>query len=214
MMIQERVNKELIPEFDTDELCFEFDFYDLEEDKAKHDLYKAQIDMGIKTPEMVAEEEKIDLVELKKQKEEADAKEIEKGNSMNNGFEGNDGGFGNNAPKKEDKKPDVKALSLEPGIRVRCTSNLPGYNGKTGVIEKELSDGSFRVRFDNVVLVLGREELVVAGNDDGGLSEIDKVDPFDNTELESEMKSDIEKISKKIKVALKIYGKGALDDGK
>jgi hypothetical protein len=108
-------------------------------------------------------------------------------------------------------KSDIKAFKLEKGTRVRCTSNLPGYNGKIGIIEQELSDGSFRVRFDNVVITLGKEELVVAGNDDKGLLQI-KDEDFDDTVLEKEMVKEIENIAKKVKVALKIYGNEAFNE--
>lgn len=214
MLIQERINRELMHEFEADELKFEFDFYDLEEDNTRHDLFAKQINMGIKTPEMIAEAEGIDTVMLKQQKEEADAKEVEKGNAMNQGFEANDGGFGKSPKKDDTKKPDMKALTLAPGVKVRCTTPIEGYTGKIGIIEEELEDGSFIVRYDNNSITLGREEIVVAGNDTRGLDLINGDDPFDNTLLEEELVKEIENASKKIKVALKIYGKGALEDGK
>lgn len=77
-MIAERINMEIIPEFGTTELKFEYDDYDLGEDIQKHALYEAQIRMGIKTPEMVAEEERIDIKKLKQQKDEASQKEVDK----------------------------------------------------------------------------------------------------------------------------------------
>lgn len=77
------VNTQLLPEFVVDEFggdwetaqneCpFEYVYkdYDVEEDLKKHEILKREIDMGVKTPEMVAKDLKINVDELKKQKEE------------------------------------------------------------------------------------------------------------------------------------------------
>lgn len=77
-LIESRINKEIIPEFGTNELIMKFDFYDLDEDIKKHTLYETQIRMGIKTPEMVAAEEDIDISELRKSKAEKDASDMAK----------------------------------------------------------------------------------------------------------------------------------------
>ena len=69
-LMEERINMEIIPEFGTNDLKFKFEDYDLDEDIQKHSLYEAQLRLGIKTPEMIAEEEGIDLAKLKKSKEE------------------------------------------------------------------------------------------------------------------------------------------------
>jgi len=77
--IKEHVDKEIIAEFGEeayDNLEYQWDNYDLEEDLKKHDLYKKQIDMGLKSPKMIAEELGIDYAEVAKYKEEEEAKEM------------------------------------------------------------------------------------------------------------------------------------------
>jgi hypothetical protein len=58
-------------------LEFAFEDYDLDEDIKKHTLYAAQIQMGIKTPEMVAEEEGIDIGKLQESKEKVLAEKVD-----------------------------------------------------------------------------------------------------------------------------------------
>jgi phage portal protein BeeE len=101
-LIAERINMEIIPEFGTNELAFRFDDYDLDEDIKKHSLYAQQINMGIKTPEMVAIEEKIDIGELDASMQKNDEREVEKNKQMN------EGGF--NGFEKKGEKSGVKAL--------------------------------------------------------------------------------------------------------
>jgi hypothetical protein len=99
-LIAERINMEIMPEFGVPELMFKFDDYDLDEDIKRHQLYESQIRMGIKTAEMVAEEEDIDVAELTRQKEEQEQKMMEREQGMANN------GFGN---KEKDDKPEVKS---------------------------------------------------------------------------------------------------------
>ena len=69
-MIAERINQQIIPEFAPNgELMFKWDDYDLDEDIKRHQLYALQIQMGIKTAEMVAEEEHIDVNKLMESKQ-------------------------------------------------------------------------------------------------------------------------------------------------
>jgi len=70
-LIQYHINSEIMPEFEAPMFEFRFNNYDIEEDLKKHNLYQMQINMGIKTPEMIAEESGIDVAKLKKQKEES-----------------------------------------------------------------------------------------------------------------------------------------------
>ena len=112
-LLKYHLDKEIIAEWGEeafDSLEFQWDDYDLEEDLKKHALYKLQIDMGIKTAEMVAEEEGIDVNELKRQKEEAEDKEMAKFEAQNS--------FGNDEEpnrEKEEKKevPEQKAVKYE-----------------------------------------------------------------------------------------------------
>ena len=80
---------QLIPEFfvdkfktweeaqDNSPLVFKFKHYDIEEDIKKHQIYQMQIAMGLKTPEMVAEEMDINVDDLLKWKEEHQKKQEE-----------------------------------------------------------------------------------------------------------------------------------------
>ena len=80
-LIKYHIDKEIIPEWGEEafnSLEWKWDDYDLEEDLKKHELYQKQVNIGIKTAEMIAEEEGINVEELKKQKEEAEAKEMDK----------------------------------------------------------------------------------------------------------------------------------------
>lgn len=70
-MVQEKINSQLMPEFGYDFLEFKFDDYDYASDKRKHDLLQQEINMGVKTSEMVAAELGINVDELKMGKEEA-----------------------------------------------------------------------------------------------------------------------------------------------
>lgn len=81
------VNSQLMPELDPSgkyEFCFED--YDIDEEVKKFGLYKLQVDMGVKTAEMVAEEEGINVQELKKQKDEQKKQEMEAAIQTNPGF--------------------------------------------------------------------------------------------------------------------------------
>jgi phage portal protein BeeE len=76
-----RIDKEIIPEWGDvafRSLEFKFDDYDLDEDLKKHSLYKMQLDMGINTPKLIAEEEGIDYSEIESYKEEEHEREVEK----------------------------------------------------------------------------------------------------------------------------------------
>jgi HK97 family phage portal protein len=212
-LIQERVNMEIIPEFDTDELCFKFDNYDLDEDIKQHTLYQMQIQMGIKTPEMVAEEEKIDIAELKKQKEENMLKQQERMQSFSD-----DGDFEDKKKEEKDKgeenqdKSELKAkYGLKVGMKVKATTM---ESNQVGIIEQIYADGSMVVKFDNKKLIFHKSELVPVGNEpQGALARIKaEQDPFANTKLEKDMEHQIKQSAEKIKKAVEIYGKGALSE--
>jgi phage portal protein BeeE len=70
--IEYAINTQLMVELDpTGVLEFKFDDYDVDEDTKRYKLYELQIQMGVKTPEMVAREEGMNLEELKKDKLES-----------------------------------------------------------------------------------------------------------------------------------------------
>lgn len=121
-VISYHINTQLMPEFFTEDanvpdsgdvpLKFSFDFYDVEEDKRKHDLLAQEILMGVKTPLMVAKELDINIEELEAELKKAEEKEDErfdKEMAMRGGA-----APGNPSPKKEDnpkKKPEEKAAN-------------------------------------------------------------------------------------------------------
>lgn len=77
--IEYAINTQIMPELDpTGKLEFAFEDYDIDEELKKMTLYKMQIDAGIKTAEMVAEEEGIDITKLKEQKAEQQQQELDK----------------------------------------------------------------------------------------------------------------------------------------
>ena len=80
LVIEDAINKQLMPEFGHPEFEFKFDDYSIDDDIKKNQLFEAQIRMGIKTPEMVAKELGIDTTELVKQKDENAQKEADLNN--------------------------------------------------------------------------------------------------------------------------------------
>ena len=151
-LISERINMEILPEFGLTDYEFKWDDYDLDEDIKRHSLYEMQIRMGIKTPEMVAEEEHIDIVELKVQKEEQEAKDAEKFDreAAANGFGGQTGGFPDKKEDvkkdiKKDKKPGVKA-DVDPFITDFEKELLTQITDKTTRVMKALKRGDVKVK--------------------------------------------------------------------
>jgi len=69
--IENMYNYHILPEFKNgDKFKFKFDFYDVIEEKTKRELQQLEIDMGINSPQMIADEEGIDYEQIKKDKEE------------------------------------------------------------------------------------------------------------------------------------------------
>lgn len=96
-LIKYHIDKEIIPEWGEEafkSLEFKWNDYDLDEDLKKHQLYQMQITMGLKSPEMICEEEGIDYADVKKYQEEKMSQEKEMIETQNS-FKGNN--------------PDVKA---------------------------------------------------------------------------------------------------------
>lgn len=107
--IEYAVNTQLMPELDpSGTLEFVFEDYDLDEDLKRHQLYELQIRNGIKTAEMVAEEEGVDVERLKKDKEEAKQEQFEI-QQQSGGDEDDDGSFIVNNEKDKSDEPVVKA---------------------------------------------------------------------------------------------------------
>ena len=126
-LIAERINMEIIPEFNVTDLKFEYDDYDLDEDIKRHALYESQIRMGIKTPEMVAEEENIDVTELTRLKDENADKEMARAQATNgfNGFDDPKNKKGNlDHKEKKNKKQNIKSKlggELEKELKLQIT---------------------------------------------------------------------------------------------
>ena len=113
-LLKYHFDKEIIAEWGEevfDSLEFKWNDYDLEEDLKKHQLYQMQINMGIKTADMVAEEESINVEELKKSKQEADDLEMDKLEKQV-GFGNDNEDFGNS--EKKEKKEDKTGTKSEP----------------------------------------------------------------------------------------------------
>jgi phage portal protein BeeE len=79
--IEYAINSQLMPELDsTGKFEFAFEDYDVDEEMKKYTLYEKQIQIGVKTPEMVAEEEGINLAMLQTYK--TDAMQQEQNNQL------------------------------------------------------------------------------------------------------------------------------------
>ena len=74
--ISECINRNIINELEGGEFFeFKFDEYDINDEIKKRQLQQMEVNLGIKTPDMIAEEEGINVEELKKQREENMVKE-------------------------------------------------------------------------------------------------------------------------------------------
>ena len=114
------INTQLMPELDASgKLEFKFEDFDMDEEFKKNTLYKLQIDMGIKTPLMVAEEEGIDIAKLKEHLAEEREQKIDEmkqtnPNFMNPGF----ADVSNPVNKEKTKTPEVKSI-IENGVELK-----------------------------------------------------------------------------------------------
>jgi hypothetical protein len=111
-LIAERINQQIIPEFGDNGLMFKWDDYDLDEDIKRHQLYLLQSQLGIKTAEMIAAEENIDVEKLKESKAEQQKLDAEHAQAMGEGQDtfagqrtGGDGKFGSGKQPPKSKSP-------------------------------------------------------------------------------------------------------------
>ena len=121
-LLKVHFDKEILIEFEGSEgLEFKWDDYDLEEDTKKHSLLQMEISMGVKTPEMVADELGIDTTKLEASQEKKDAKDMEK-------FEAQSG-----MTKQDDeadekvfppKKEETKSVTYENELEKELVTNL------------------------------------------------------------------------------------------
>jgi len=210
-LLKYRIDKEIIAEWGElafDNLEFKWEDYDLDEDLKKHDLYQKQINIGIKTAEMIAEEEGIDVDVLKKQKEEAEEKEMDK-------FE-QEANISNQEVKQPDKKDDKKKPFEKKSVGkialhdwVKVIGNSKSHAGETGYVKEIMNNGEedyYLIEFQagndiyfNQELKFIREQVKSAG--------------YEN-DLEKELVQAVKKRGKELLKALDMYGKGELDSVK
>ena len=112
-LIEYNINTQIIPEFGIEGIEFKFDDYDLEEDIKENQLHQMHISMGVKTPEMVAEELGVDVVRLKKEKEENQERQMELATAGNPPQEGNEKKEAEES-KGEEKKPKKEEVKAKP----------------------------------------------------------------------------------------------------
>ena len=135
-LMQHRINTQLMPEFREEALEYVFDDYDYDEDKKKHDLMQQEILMGVKTPEMVAEELGIDVEELKKGKEEERASRIDEQEQVSSfGGDAADNSSDGQRPVSVDKK---SLLIVEDELSKLFTDFLDEQLKEVELIIKEL----------------------------------------------------------------------------
>jgi len=104
--IAHHLNTQVIPELD-DKNMFEFkwDEYDMDEDIKKRTLQEQEIRMGIKSWQIIAEEEGLDINRLQKDKEANQEFEF---SAMEGDDDGNNFGKDKEEPKKEEPKKEDK----------------------------------------------------------------------------------------------------------
>lgn len=109
-LLEYNFTRNILTEFDSGEL-FEFKFDDSDPDafKQKLDIAEQELRMGIKTPEMIAEEFGIDVELLKRSQDEA----MEKDKEMNDDASENINNNNNLNNSKPKDKEEVKSLGLK-----------------------------------------------------------------------------------------------------
>lgn len=139
-MIEYVINNQLMPEFGRPEYKFKFIEYDLEEDKAKHDLWEQEIRMGIRTPRQIAIEElgisEEDFDNAQQQKQEQQ-QEFNDENNDENDEEDDDDKWGTKAIKTTElEKKIIKELKeLEQKIIQEVEINQTGLAEIKGFID-------------------------------------------------------------------------------
>jgi len=188
-----------MPEFGTNDLEFRFVEYDINMEHKKYDLYQKKINIGVMTPEMIAEEEGIDVEKVRQAQEEKQAREDEVMQKQNN--------FNNEGKKalliKEVPDDIDDEIDFEVGDRVRVVNGSEAFKDKIGKVEKVVNKDAIIVRFDVGVDVFNSEQLVFIDMENTGTSEIKSKDPFNTTDLERKLLRNIAISGKKIRKALR-----------
>ena len=116
-LMKYKIDMEIIPEWGEEafqNLEFKWDNYDIDEEIKKHNLYKQRLDMGLVTPEMVAEEEGINYEEVKKYKEEQSKEAMNLAQAQGTSFNQTINGKPEDKDKKENpKKESLKSITPE-----------------------------------------------------------------------------------------------------
>lgn len=132
-LIKYRVDMELITEWGEEafkNLEFKWIDYDIDEEIKKFALYQSKINMGVMSPEMVAEEEGIDYERAKAFQEEKRQQELERFQVQGEARSS----FMNNSPQKTAKNDEGT-----PGANNTDTGKKSVDNGVKTELEKEIS---------------------------------------------------------------------------
>lgn len=136
-LLEYKINTEIIPEFEIDGIEFKFKQFDIEEELKKADLFQKQISMGIKTPEMIAEEEGIDVEKLKKQKDEAFERKKE---LLPTPFDNN-----SNPPKQSKPGFDGQLNKKDADLKAKTSEDVNDIENHIQDIGRQLVDAVDRV---------------------------------------------------------------------
>ena len=165
--LQYHYTTQILTEFDPmGRLEFIYDDYDINTEMKKLDLYRKELDLGIKTSEMIAKEEGIDIKELQTSKEDEltfikQSGTIELPNEKTDKVISTD----NDKTIEEDAEQDmidkqesnIKAFKYEVGDTVKVIEDNPGYTGIVGTIEtvetNKNNEFVYKLRFDDQTFI-------------------------------------------------------------
>lgn len=120
-LIKYNIDKSILPEWGEevfDNLEFQWEKYDIEEETKKYELYEKQINMGVMTPEMIADEEGIDYERIKAHKDEQHERDVEKASAQANRFQQNIG-----QDKKENSNDKEEPTTLQEEMKAEAYEN-------------------------------------------------------------------------------------------
>lgn len=149
--IEYAINNNLMYELDEEGVLeFKFEDYDLDESLKLHDLYKKQVEIGIKSHYMVAEEEGINLDKLKEHEEDIRDKRLSMRDFINtNPNEENNNEYKENKLKANLSTDEIKELvdkknlytKYEVGDVVKIMNGSHAHTGKIGEVVKVYNNG-------------------------------------------------------------------------
>jgi len=179
--LQYHYTSQILTEFDPQgRLEFIFDDYDINNEMKRMDLYQRELDLGIKTSEMIAKEEGIDMDELKQSKEDAQPDELAEPSPSTD--------KDNNMAEQEDdeeQKGNIKAFHYVAGDMVKIVADNPGYTGLVGTIDdvnlNRNNEYVYTIRFDDKSFIRVFSE------------EMKGIEPY-VTEIEKIVKDEVEQI--------------------